>query len=196
MIKTNKLSLKMLLEEEDPVEDDTEAVDSDDEDLLDTDDTEVDGTEADDTEADGDSDEEEVDVSADEEVELKKPLEAQVDMVLGDFEMDALKSAKVNEHLTFRSILNEDTSQFDVQHFANNVARLIDNYTTLLDIESAIYYRAIAMLEKNYGIDIVDAFRETLHHRHGFDFGDVRSDPIENSAPLALGSGGEGASGG
>lgn len=190
MIKTNKLNLRMLLEEEEPVEDDTENVDSGEEDLLDTD-----GAEADGAEADGEDSEEEVDVSADEEVELKKPLEAQVDMVLGDFEMDALKSAKVNERLTLRSILNEDVDNFDVQHFANNVARLIDNYTTLLDIESAIYYRAIAMLEKNYGIDVVDAFRETLHSRHGFDFGDVRSDPIENSAPLALGSGGEGGAG-
>jgi len=193
MIKTDKLSLKMLLEEEEPVEDDAEVVDSDDEDLLDTDDESTD-TDTD-TDTSTDATEEEVDVSADEEVELKKPLEAQVDMVLGDFEMDALKSAKVNEHLTFRSILNEDTNNFDVQHFANNVARLIDNYTTLLDIESAIYYRAIAMLEKNYGADVVDAFRETLHSRHGFDFGDVRIDPIENSAPLALGSGGEGGAG-
>ncbi|MBC8411942.1 MAG: hypothetical protein H8E12_25005 [Rhodobacteraceae bacterium] len=148
---------------------------------------------SDDPSPDGSEDEpepEEIDVSADEEVELKKPLEAQVDMVLGDFEMDALKSAKVNEQLSFRFILNEETDSFDVQHFANNVARLIDNYTTLLDIESAIYYRATAMLEKNYGIDVVDAFRQIMHSRHDFDFGDVRLDPIEGSAPLALGSGG------
>lgn len=191
MIKIDKLSLKMLLEEEEPVLDGEEEESSEE-----PDDTAPDSDDPSTDEPEGEAEpEEEVDVSADEEVELKKPLEAQVDMVLGDFEMDALKSAKVNEQLSFRFILNEDNDSFDVQHFANNVARLIDNYTTLLDIESAIYYRATAMLEKNYGIDVVDAFRQIMHSRHDFDFGDVRLDPIEGTAPLALGSGGgEGAS--
>jgi len=73
------------------------------------------------------------------------------------------------------------------------VARLINNYETLLDIEQAIYYRALNMLETNpeYPPEIAEAFKQILFDRYGFDFGDVRSDPVKDQAPLALGSGGE-----
>lgn len=191
-MRNQKLSLKMLLEEEEEeatldlgTDEDAPADDAGDEE-ADADDEAAD--DAGDTETE---EENEVEVSPEEETSLRKPLEAQVDAVLADFEMSALKSAKVNENLSLRMLLNEEVVDFDVESFATNVARLIDNYETLLDIEQAIYYRAIEILKKNYSEEFVDAFKQIMHDRHRMDFGDVRADPIKDQAPLALGAGGE-----
>ena len=184
--RETSLNLRMLLEEEEPeVSPDDEAAD----DAGDTETAEEEGT--------ADAEEEEVAVDADEEIALRKPLEAQVDSVLGDFEIEALKSAKVNESLNLSMLLeSEESASFDVESFASDVARLINNYETLLDIEQAIYYRALNILETNYTHEIATAFKEILHGRYGFDFGDIRPDPVKDQAPLALGSGAEGGGGG
>ena len=193
-MRNEKLSLRMLLEEEedeglDPSTDASPA--GDDGDVPETADDEA----ADDSGDTVTQEEEDVEVSPAEEASLKKPLEAQVDAVLADFELAALKSAQVNESLNMQMLLTEEVVEFDIETFASNVARLIDNYDTLLDIESAIYYRALNIIQKNYGDDFADAFKQIMHDRHRFDFGDVRSDPVADAAPLALGSGGEGAAG-
>ena len=195
-MRNQKLSLKMLLEEEEEeatldlgTDEDAPADDAGDEE-ADADDEAAD--DAGDTETE---EENEVEVSPEDETSLRKPLEAQVDAVLADFEMAALKSAKVNESLNLRMLLNEEVVDFDVETFATNVARLIDNYETLLDIEQAIYYRAIEILKKNYGDEFVDAFKQIMHDRYRMDYGDVRVDPIKDQAPLALGAGGEGGGG-
>ena len=189
-----RLNLRMLLEEE--------GDDSGADDLADTGDDEGaepgsggetpddSGDEAADDEGDTEA-EKDIEVQPHEEKSLKHPLEAQVDAVLADFEMTALKSAKVNES-SLAFLLEEDAPGFDVNSFSEDVARLIQNYETLLDIESAIYYRAVSILEKNYGEDIAKAFKDIMHSRHGFDFGDVRTDPVKDLAPLAVGTGGEG----
>ena len=56
--------------------------------------------------------------------------------------------------------------------------------------------KTISILEKNYGEDIVEIFKDVMHTRHGFDFGDVRPDPVKDVAPLAVGSGEGGGGGG
>lgn len=193
-MKRQKLTLKILLEEEDNEET-----------ALDTDDTPAgdDGNveeDADDEAADDKGDtatEEEVEIDPGDEVAFRKPLESQVDAVLADFELAAMKSAKVNESpYSIKSVLLETTeSEFDVHQFASDTARLIDNYETLLDIESAIYYRAISILEQNYGQETAQVFRDIMSQKYRFDFGDVRNDPVKDSAPLALGAG-EGGGGG
>lgn len=156
--------------------------------------------------------EEEVDIDPDDEVELRKPLEAQVDNMLADFEMAALKSSAINvdaetvegdvvenwwrQPLTSLLVEVDSVADLDIEQFATDVARLIQNYQTLLDIESAIYYRAIALLERNYDDETALAFKDIMQQRYQFDFDDIRDDPVENEAPLALGAAGEGGGGG
>ena len=181
----------MLIEEEDPLELGSDEEGGEEAGIEDADaDTEA-ADDAGDTETEVENDDE-IEIKPEDEGALYKPLEGQVDAVLGDFELEALKSAKVNESSLHFLIEGEDL-EFDVNSYASDVSRLIDNYETLLDIESAIYYRAAAILQKNYGEDISDAFKEIMQSRYGYDFGDVRIDPVKNQAPLALGSGGEGA---
>jgi hypothetical protein len=183
-MKYAKLNLKMLLEQGDDPLDLGDEPDSPDAETADD--------EAADDEGDTATEEEEgVEIDPDDEVALRKPLEAQVDNMLADFELAAVKSAKVNENIRSLTFLltEADAIEFDVEDFATNVARLIDNYETLLDIESAIYYRAIAILTNNYGEEITNAFRDIMQSRYNFNFGDVRFDPVKDVAPLALGSG-------
>ena len=187
-----RLNLRMLIEEE---ELDLGLDDEEDDEPADTGDTpESSDDEAADDKGDTETEEEEdIKISDEDEKVLYNPLEAQVDAMLADFENDALRSAKVNE--VTLSMLVETDVNFDVNAFAENTARLIDSYTTLLDIEAAIYYRAAAILEKNYGHDVSEAFKELMQQQHGYDFGDVRPDPVKSAAPLAVGAGGGGGGG-
>ncbi len=209
MKKTRPLSLRFLLKEQstedeglfDDAGDEEEPVDTGDEEAS-PDDEAVDDTGDTETE-----EEEEVEIDPGDEVELRKPLEAQVDNMLADFEMAALKSSAINiDEKTVEeswwqrplsSLLVEvDTAgELDIEQFATDVARLIQNYETLLDIESAIYYRAIALLERNYDEETADAFRDILQNRYRYDFDDIRADPVAEEAPLAIGASGEGGGG-
>ncbi len=211
MKKNWKPSLRFLLEQEDEGED--EGLFGDEEETpTDTGDVEADADteavdDAGDTEAE-EEEEEEVEIDPDDTVELKKPLEAQVDNMLADFEMAALKSSAINVDAEtvgeswwrnpLASLLVEvdDAAALDIEQFATDVARLIQNYETLLDIESAIYYRAIALLERNYDEELADAFRDIMQQRYQFDFDDIRDDPVAFEAPLATGASGEGGGGG
>ena len=200
------LSLRWLITEEEG-EEGEDVFGEEEETPTDTGDVEADAdTEAVDDAGDTATEEEnEVDVDPDDEVELHKPLEAQVDNMLADFEMSALKSSLINVDemtvdenlwlntpLSFLLVEVDDAGELDVQQFAVDVARLIQNYESLLDIESAIYYRAIALLERNYDQATADAFRDVMQSRYGFEFDDVRDDPAENAPPFAPGAGGGG----
>ena len=85
---------------------------------------------------------------------------------------------------------------FDVDLFSEDVARLIRNYDTLMDMESIIFNKAKEYLILKYGNDVADAYSESLRTRYGISFDDEIQDTedIEDVAPLAVGaSGGEGA---
>lgn len=194
-----RLNLRMLLEEEGEEETADEEAEEDifsDEEEAESD-SEKEPTD-DKKEEEAEEEAEETKISPEEEEVLKNPLEAQVDSALADIESNALKSAKVNEVYTgsIKRWLFESDSTIDLETFASETSRLIQNYESLLDIESAIYHRAVSMLQKNYGADVVDTFKEIMHDQYGYDFGDVRPDPVGDIAPLALGSAGEGGGGG
>ena len=185
-----KLNLMMLLEEEgDDAAEESGGTDSATGDAGDVPENSDDEAADDSGDTKTEEEEEDIEVEPHEEAQLKNPLEAQVDAVLADFEMSALKSAKVNESSLMFLLEDDDAIRFDVNSFAEDTARLIANYETLLDIESAIYYRAVSILEKNYGRDIAETFKDVMQQRHGYDFGDVRPDPVKDVAPLAVGSG-------
>jgi len=200
---SRRLSLRFLLEQEEEEGEGEDLFGAEEESPETPGDVEADAdTEAADDAGDTETEaEEEVDIDPGDEVELRKPLEAQVDNMLADFEMAALKSSVINvdeetveeswwrQPLTTLLVEVDDAAELDVELFAADVARLIQNYETLLDIESAIYYRAIALLERNYDEALAAAFRDIMQSRYQFDFDDIREDPVAAEAPLALGAG-------
>ncbi len=77
--------------------------------------------------------------------------------------------------------------KIDVEAFANDVARLIENYESLLEIRSTLLRRARQFLEKTYADEVVNAFEASMRDDHGMEAGnsslDISSDKF--TAPAA-----------
>lgn len=69
----------------------------------------------------------------------------------------------------------EEEVQFDVPTFADDVARLIFNYDTLIDMEQAIFSKAKEFLEQKYGKDASDELEDILSRKYQLEF--EKSDP-------------------
>lgn len=164
--------------------------------------------------------EEEVAIEAGDEVRLGKQLDAQLDSMLLDFEANALKSAAIADEtyaeeeeqadvmvalewwkrpLTKILVEQEEEvvvvseSTLDIETFASDVFRLIQNYDVLLDMENAIFNKAMSFLQQKYGDEISASFEEILRMRHGLDFSSQAVDMVDQiEPPMAAGAGGGG----
>ena len=85
----------------------------------------------------------------------------------------------------------------DVQSFANDVMRLVENYDTLLEIRNTLLRRASNYLSKVFEDDVVSAFEDALKEGHGVEIGvtDVEKE-TEFQAPAAAQAGPMGGGGG
>ena len=161
--------------------------------------------------------EEDIPIEAGDEVRLGKQFDIALDSLLQDYEVNALKSAQIHAKKT-EEIMDDSTVQewskrglsdvlfeqqevftendIDIELFSSDVARLINNYDSLMDMESIIFNKAKEFLMIKYGQDVADAFAEILRIKFNLDFDSEISalEDIEVAAPLAVGaSGGEGA---
>ena len=172
-------------------------------------------------ETDVEEEEEVVAIEAGDEVRLGKQFDIALDSILQDYEMNALKSAQIhvaaqedisseisdstNEwhkaglgNLLFEQEAPEEEevvvseTELDIDLFSQDVARLIQNYQVLMDMESIIFNKAKEFLIIKYGDGVAEAFAEILRLKHGLDF-DSEIDALEDievAAPLAVGAGG------
>lgn len=63
------------------------------------------------------------------------------------------------------------TEDIDVETFADEVVRLIENYDSLLEMRNTILRRAVNYLLKSYEPDVGDSFKEVLEDSHGIEIG-------------------------
>jgi GNAT superfamily N-acetyltransferase len=97
----------------------------------------------------------------------------------------------------------------DIATYAKEIANLIRNYTTLLDVPGMIYSRSRDYVVKNFGEDWAQAFDEAMSIQNvqvgigGDDRGPLTTRPLGNddtvnpmTGPLSIGSSGEGGGGG
>lgn len=61
--------------------------------------------------------------------------------------------------------------KLNIESFANDVARMIENYDSLLEIRSTLLRRARAFLMKNYDDEVVKAFEDSMRDDHGMEAG-------------------------
>ena len=88
-----------------------------------------------------------------------------------------------------RLLLEEEGDGFDMSHFSSEVARLIKNYTTLMDMEALIYVQAKEYLIKRFNDEgMVQEFDQFIKDRHGLELKSPE-DEGENFAAGAVGSG-------
>ena len=155
----------------------------------------------------GDEVEEEEEVSPEEERVLVKTADDQVQHMLVDFESEAIKSAQLQkqEGVWYRRSLSRllfeqeeaapdelPSSDIDLENFASNVARLIMNYDSLLDMEALIINKAKVFLEDKYDETTATEFEAILEDQFQITL-EPYEDEVETMAPLAVGaSSGEG----
>lgn len=117
-----------------------------------------------------------------------------------DTEGDATDAAPGADALTGADDEKPGVDTLDVESFANDVVRLIDNYDSLLEVRNTLLRRATSFLSKNYSDEVVTAFQATMRDDHGMeagkDKGEIDSDrfPAPN-ADRAAGSAEPGAGG-
>lgn len=102
---------------------------------------------------------------------LRRLLEAEDDEEAGDDEAgdeeEEADEDQAAEKLTIEEI--------DINSFASSVARLIDNYDSLLEIRDTIVRRATNYLGKNYELDVVEKFKDVMSEQ--FDIGQDDTPP-------------------
>lgn len=167
-----------------------------------------------DTDADTDKDEEESDDKEEEkEPEPTGPVGDEVDValkdVMADFEKRALDAAaakskitpvdsvkKEGRRLSLARLLFEaedDEVIIDVGTFAGDIARLINNYDTLIDMEGVIYAKARDFLEKKYGSEYADQLDDILAREYDLEFDHTNDPEKAEQTVYAVGASGGGA---
>ena len=205
--ESKRWSLRMLLEQEDD-EDEGEEDEGDEEEGGDEGDDDAAGDEADDDpdageagdEADEEADEEDTEeevekVTPQETAELGKSVDDALESILVDYESKARKSAAIQSESRYslrRYLLTEADKGLDVDKFTTDVARLVMNYDTLLDMEAIIVNKAIQFLTSHYTEEVAEEFLELLDIKHGIVIGEDE----EIETPIAVGATGGGGGGG
>lgn len=147
-------------------------------------------------EDEGEEEEEVEDVSPEEHSTLSKSVDDAIEGVLVDYEARARKSAEIQTESRYslrRYLLSESEQKLDVDMFATDVARLVKNYDTLLDMEAIIVNKAIQFLEKNYDEETAEELVELLDVRHDIRIGDDPDEDFEQPVAVGGAEGGAGA---
>jgi hypothetical protein len=134
--------------------------------------------------------EEEPEEEEEEEKEPPKPtgpsgfeFDEEINTAMAGFEKRALDVAAAKNEGRILSMARflfeaeeEDEVALDVATFADDTARLISNYDTLIDMEQAIYTKAVDFISDKYGEDAADQLRDILSLRYDIEF-DEQNDP-------------------
>tara|TARA_B100001123_G_scaffold395251_3_gene476685 strand:- start:3638 stop:4321 length:684 start_codon:yes stop_codon:yes gene_type:complete len=159
--------------------------------------------EGEDAEEEDEEEVEEIEPLGDEELSLAKTVDDELNSVFIDFESDAIKSAdwsnkkedemavdiKVRESarrkkLSFLLFEREEAPQIDMETFTADVARLIKNYDSLLDMKAIIMKKAQDFISKKYGKEQVEELLSILELRYDLTL-DIHQDEID---PHAVGA--------
>ena len=154
-------------------------------------------------EDDTEEEEEKLDVDIDDEVKLSKSVDQDLEALLIDFEADARKSKQIDDtsmeesfHLGMLIEQDEYEEDIDLERFASEVARLVKNYTTLLDMEKILVSKSREFIITRYGEDAEVDLVDILSNKHDIDIQDPPSPKLaKSSVPIAAGAGTGGAGG-
>ena len=117
-------------------------------------------------------------------------VDVELNSLLADFEAQALSIAQSEAPIdpvaeAFMPRLSsllfeaEEAPPIDIPTYSNNVARLIQNYDALMDMEMMIFTKAREFLAAKYGEEVAVSFEESLEKDHGITF-----EPEEQDAPV------------
>jgi len=81
------------------------------------------------------------------------------------------------------------STSIDIATFANDVARLVQNYDSLLDMEALIIAKAKDYIFANHDQETADYFEEVMDQHHDMRVADAVADDAAVDPPPAIGSG-------
>lgn len=162
--------------------------------------------------------EEEIAVSPEDEVKLAKSIDADLEALLIDFETQARKTKEIETasyeeledplavtaetKLRLGMLLEQDEpheyeEEIDLDRFTAEVARLVKNYTNLLDMEKMLINKAREFVVIRYGEAAESELLDKLSLKHDIEITEP-STPRETDSeiPVAVGAGAGGAGGG
>lgn len=131
--------------------------------------------------------EDEVDVSQMESIDWRDLIKGRLILEAGEGDKDeeeAVDAAPGADAMTGDDEEKLGVDKLDVEAFANDIARLIENYDNLLEVRSTLLRRARSFLEKTYDDEVLDAFDASMRDDHGMEAGSSESD-IENDRFVA-----------
>ena len=154
-------------------------------------------------EGEGEEGEEELDVDVDEEVKLSKSIDQDLEALLIDFETQARKSRGIEkteeegvviERFHLGMLLEQDEPNYeeeiDLDRFAAEVARLIKNYTTLLDMEKMLLNKAREFVLTRYGEEAEKELLNQLETNHDIEIVEPEETVTSDlEVPIAVGAG-------
>lgn len=138
-------------------------------------------------------------ISAEERAEVEDSISDEVDAFLQDAEhksrsaaaIEAEKEQKRNESLkrVYKHLMVETAaSDIDLRTFAEEVARLIKNYQTLLDIKTIILNRAVTYIKNYYGDDTAKTLKGILEKEYDISVPKGPLEKDEPEIPIAVGA--------
>lgn len=122
----------------------------------------------------------------------KKPgdsLDSQVDKYLIEYEKEAKELKNEYKFFSKKYLLKEENEdkeneeKLDVESFATNLVRLINNYDSLLEIKNTLIKRAINFLGQSYDVSVVNELKNTLREVHGLVIDQSEFDKSEEKFP-------------
>ena len=155
----------------------------------------------------GDADEEEPaeeEVPEEAKMKLGKVIDDDLEALLVDFETEARQSKKIEkeenadeirESYSLSKALFEAAheEEIDLERFTSEVARLIKNYDTLLDMEDMILSKAKSFIIARYGEEAASEMENSLADNHGIEIVKPKQSPDSGSeVPVAVGAGAAG----
>ena len=138
--------------------------------------------------------EEEVEVDAEDKQRFQMSIEDEIQALLIDIESDSIKSAVVQqESYSLKQIyLNEAGDiAIDTDKFASEVARLILNFDTFVDLQGMLLAKVRSFLIDKHGEEVADDVENLLSVRHDVEAREKAKeehDEAEDEVPLAVGA--------
>lgn len=141
-------------------------------------------------EAEEEPEEDKDDDKKEEEVEVDDTptFDTELDKMFSDFEETATITSESSSLTRF---LLEKDKRFDIVAFTDNVARVINNFTSLIDYEKVVVGKAEKYLKDNHDDEAANMFKELISDRHGIDVSDPPS-PDDESPVYSVGAVGGG----
>lgn len=143
----------------------------------------------------------EIKLTAEDEATLGDSIDEELDTMFVDFETKARKAAAIDikrfknesyrRQYSIKRILSEvAAADIDLRIFAREVARLIKNYDTLIDMKSIIMNKAFAYIKVKYGDDTEKALKDVLEQDFKLSTGKDAGyeDEDEPEVPIAVGA--------